>query len=172
MPDSDPQTLPRRPRLEFPGSQRVFYWSLAAIGVALFGGLFKLMTNPTLGLLILAVMGACLWATLKSMREGATYLAFDPECLTFSIRFAKQVIKWKDIKSILIGWLGVEQVQMRYNRQVFIDCSNRANAMQIFPPIFGLSAEQLVDLMQPYHEDSKRDSETQDPSDMSLVAVS
>ncbi|HSZ64970.1 MAG TPA: hypothetical protein VK825_02080 [Xanthobacteraceae bacterium] len=170
MPGSELQNAPRRPRLEFPGSRRSFQWVIAAIGLCIFGGLYELKTNPILALCGLALMSAALWACLRSMRPGATYLALDPEGLTYSVRFVKQVIKWTDIKAIRIGWLGVEPVEIPWNRQVFIDCSNRSDAVQIFPPMFSLNAEQLVDLMKPYHEDATRIGKPQNVAAMLATA--
>jgi Na+/H+-translocating membrane pyrophosphatase len=145
-----------RPHLEIPGSQRLVYWAAFVAVVAILGALARLKTDPIVAVCALAIMGACLWACLRASLPGATYLTLDSESLTVSIRFAKKAIQWTDIKAIRIGWLGIETVQIPWNKQVFIDCSDRPNPVQIYPRMYGLSAEELVALITPYYEDARR----------------
>lgn len=148
--------LTRRPPIELTASERTLLWAAIAAAAGLFGGLIELRTNPIFAVFGLAVMGVGLWAIWKSSLEGASYLALDADGFTLSIRFKKQVVRWTDVKAIRIGWIGVETVQMPFNRQVFIDRADRSNALPIFPHFFGCNAEELVAVMTPYLEDARR----------------
>jgi hypothetical protein len=153
---AEPQVLPQRPHLEIPGSQRLLYWAAFVAAVAIFGFMAKFKSEPIFAVCGLALMGACLWACLRALLPGATYLALDSDGLTVSVRFAKKIIQWADIKAIRIGWLGIETVQVPWNKQVFIDCRSRIDPVQIYPRMYGLNAEELVRLITPYYEDAKR----------------
>jgi hypothetical protein len=147
-----------RPHLEIPGSQQILIWVVGFLVLGFLACLVKLKTHPIYALGGLAFTAVSLWACWKASRPGATYLAIDSEGLTVSIRFSKKVIQWTEIKAIRSGWLGIETVEVSWNKQVFIDCSDRPNPVQIYPRMYGLSAEELVALITPYYEDARRQS--------------
>jgi hypothetical protein len=149
-----PQVQRGRPGLTLSGSQNLFLWSgiVSLIGVLV--SVIELWSKPVLSVVTLAIMSFCFWACLRAGRTGATYLACDADALTISIRSKKETIPWKKVKKIRSGWTGVEPVNIAWNQYVFIDCADQPKPILIYPRIFGVGAEQLVELIMPYYDDA------------------
>jgi hypothetical protein len=118
--------------------------------------------NPIVGTLSIIFWALLLWLSLLMLRPGMTFLEFDTEVLTQSFGIYKLTIRWTDIQQIRIGWFEFEAVEISWNRKIFIDYerNNRKIWMAIPPPLFGVSAEQLMNLLTPYYQRAQREQIT------------
>jgi len=114
--------------------------------------------NPIIGSLSIVFWALLLWLSLLMLRPGRTFLEFDAEQLTQSFGIYKFTIRWAEIRQIRIGWFEFEAVEIPWNRKVFVDYerNNRKTWMAISPLMFGVNAEQMVDLLMPFFGNAKR----------------
>lgn len=127
-------------------------WVVAAI--ALCGGISTLKQHPLMGICITTVMGlaVCAMPFVLSSR-WRPQLSITRDGMSFgNTRHAALFIPWQDVTGVRVGWLGVDAVDIKWNRWVFVDYrrNGRMTSCSIFPHFYGLDAGRLATLLTRY----------------------
>jgi hypothetical protein len=140
-----PMTVPARHKF-------TLYSVLCFVGMSLCG-IALLPFRPILGALCIAIFGPLSWIAHKASRPGAWYLALDIDGITQCYAFRSNTVQWTNIRSIGIctDWNPYATIYPNYVKVDYIR-NKHADALIISPQAYGLSPQDLMNLLKPYYE--------------------
>jgi hypothetical protein len=132
---------------------------------ALIGAFTQLRSDPIFAVIGIPPLALALCAILKMWRHpGETSLLLDAEGVAHSVFSKKVNIRWSEIRNISAGWPEYLLYEVPWNKQVVIHYrrDNKDKRFIMAPRMFGVSAEKLVRLMEPYFRSGRNLSPIED----------
>lgn len=136
---------------------RTFALCYAGVSSALIAlGLVTLPFNPFLIVGGAAAFVAVFVMAVVTVTPGSTSLTVDESGLTRCLMFRTVRMEWQDVASIGSDWFVSAAFPISWNRQVILQSRHEgAEGLSFFPHQFGYTAEQMIQLLKPYLENSR-----------------
>lgn len=136
-----------------PASHRFARYSvLCFVGVSLCG-IALLPFSPILACFGIAMFASLSWIAQKASRPGACYLALDTDGITHCYAFKSNTVQWTNVRSIGIrtDWNPYAIVYPNYVKVDYVR-NEHNGALFISPQSYGLSPQDILNLLMPYYE--------------------
>jgi hypothetical protein len=153
---SNPTTEPNEPKsLVIKAKKDTIVIAWAASLLILLGSCATIKHSPVLGTAAVVIMAAVVIGVAFILLTGRLpYLVLTAEGLSYMTRnFEVFSAPWQNVTGLRIGWLGTDAFNFKWTRRVFVDChrNGKTETVPLHPPLFGMNAEELSDLLSSYH---------------------
>jgi hypothetical protein len=127
------------------GSRRRYYIVLAVCSAIFAIGLLNLMRNQG-GLFLCALSVPLILANFRAIRPGWMSLTLHASGLGITILFQKHFVRWSDVLDVYVKQ---RSLLFRFRKVVIVKYGRdgRARILPLFPYLYGLTAQELLDLL-------------------------
>lgn len=136
-----------------PASHKFARYGMLFFAGASLCGIALLPFSPILACIVIAMFAPLSWIAQKASRPGAWYFALDTDGITHCYAFKSNTVQWIDVRSIGIrtDWNPYAIFYPNYVKLDYVR-NQRNGALFISPQSYGISPQDILNLLMPYYE--------------------